>query len=202
MKRSTIKKRAVLAVAFFLVAMLFVFVAAQKKAPEIKEPKAKVSIDWWFQDWPGGVNWQKDWVGKFQSMHPNITVNLIPIPFDDLFAKLIPSVAQKTEPEIMYGYDEWVSGKDVSKLFLPLTPTLMSTEEFKEYVYEAPLKNVTGSDGNIYGYPFLTGANAFGFTYHKDLFKQAGIDPSKIKSWDDLKAATKKLAAYNTNKSI
>jgi ABC-type glycerol-3-phosphate transport system substrate-binding protein len=202
MKRSTIKKRAVLAVAFFLVAMLFVFVAAQKKAPEIKEPKAKVSIDWWFQDWPGGVNWQKDWVGKFQSMHPNINVNLIPIPFDDLFAKLIPSVAQKTEPEIMYGYDEWVSGKDVSKLFLPLTPTLMSTEEFKEYVYEAPLKNVTGSDGNIYGYPFLTGANAFGFTYHKDLFKQAGIDPSKIKSWDDLKAATKKLAAYNTNKSI
>jgi ABC-type glycerol-3-phosphate transport system substrate-binding protein len=201
MKPRSFKTIGVVVIALFMVAMVFVFIAAQKKV-EIKEPKSKVKIDWWFQDWSGGVAWQKDWVTKFQTKHPNITVNLIPVPFQDLFTKLIPSISQGTEPEIMFGYDEWVSGKDVSKLFLPLTPTIMSAEEFKDYVYEAPLKNVTGSNGEIYGYPFVTGANAFGFTYHKDIFKQAGVDASKIKSWDDLKAAAKKLTVYNTDKTI
>jgi len=196
----------------FLVVVLLIGLAAvffagkEKKAAveegAITEPETQVTLDWWFQDWTGGVNWNKDFIAKFEAKHPNIKINLIPVPFDDLYAKFIPSIAQGNEPELMFGYDEWLSGKDVSKLFYPLTPSLMSIEEFKKYVYEPPLKNVTGSDGNIYGYPYVTGANAFGFTYHKDLFREAGIDPASIKSWDDIKAAAKKLTEYNPDGSI
>jgi ABC-type glycerol-3-phosphate transport system substrate-binding protein len=169
---------------------------------EISEPATKVTLDWWFQDWSGGTNWMSDYVKVFEAKHPNIDLNLIPVPFNDLFAKLIPSIAQGNEPEILYGYDEWVVGKDVSKLFYPLTPSLFSVEEFKNIIYPATLKNVTGSDGNIYGMPWVTGANAFGFVYHKDLFRAAGVDPNKIKSWDDLKNASKKLTEYNPDGSI
>jgi ABC-type glycerol-3-phosphate transport system substrate-binding protein len=172
---------------------------AQKAVPE---PKSKVKLDWWYQDWSGGINWIKDYIVVFEKKHPNVSLNLIPISFNDLYAKFIPSIAQGNEADILFGYDEWVVGKDVSKLFTSLTPTLMTKEEFKEYVYTPPLKNITAKDGNIYGLPALTGANAFGLEYHKDLFKAAGLDAGKMKSWDDLKAASKKLSVYNADGTI
>ncbi len=190
--------RNVLLVALLL--LLALSVGAQGK--NIPEPKAKVKLDWWYQDWSGGINWIKEYIPVFEKKHPNVAINLIPVPFDDLYAKFIPSIAQGNEADILFGYDEWLLGKDVSKLFTPLTPTLMSKEEFKEYIYTPPLKNVTAKDGNIYGLPALTGANAFGFTYHKDLFKQAGVSAAAVKSWDDLKAASKKLTVYNADGTI
>lgn len=171
-------------------------------AVEVPEPSTKVTLDMWFQDWSGGIKWQKTYAELFEKKHPNIHINVIPVPFEELFTKLIPSIAQRNEADILYGYDDWVIGKDVSKLFLPLTPTLLSAEELKELVFEAPLKHVTGSDGNIYGYPFLTGGNAFGFVYHKDLFREAGVDAATIKSWDDIKVAAQKLTVHNPDGSI
>ena len=171
-------------------------------AGAVGEPTTAVKLDWWYQDWTGGINWVNDYLTVFEKKHPNIDITLIPVPFDDLFAKFIPSIAQGNEADILFGYDEWLIGKDVSKLFNPLTPTIFSKEEFKQYIYEPPLKNVIGSDGEIYGLPGLTGANAFGFTYHKDLFKQAGVTAANLKSWDDLKTASKKLSVYNADGTI
>ena len=172
------------------------------EAAEIPEPGTKVSLDWWFQDWSGGLKWQREYIRIFEEKHPNIKLNLVPVPFEELFTKLIPAIAQGNEADILFGYDDWVIGRDVSKLFLPLTPALCSVEEFKSLVFEAPLKHVTGSDGNIYGYPFVTGANAFGFVYHKDLFREAGVDAQSIRSWDDIKSAAQKLTVYNPDGSI
>ncbi len=206
MKNLKIKGFIMVVLILAAVGTMFLLTASKEKggkeAGEVVEPKSMVTLDWWFQDWIGGTSWMGDYIDKFEAKHPNIDINLIPVPFDDLFAKLIPSIAQGNEPHLFMSYDEWVVGKDVSKLFGQLTPDLMSASEFKEYIYDAPLKNVTGSDGNIYGLPWATGANAFGFTYHKDLFREAGVDPEKIKSWDDLKAAAKKLTVYNPDGSI
>ncbi|MGC8778695.1 MAG: ABC transporter substrate-binding protein, partial [Candidatus Caldatribacteriaceae bacterium] len=168
----------------------------------IPEPATKVTLDMWFQDWSGGIKWQQTYAELFEKKHPNIHINVVPVPFEELFTKLIPSIAQRNEADILFGYDDWVMGKDVSKLFLPLTPTLLTPEAFKGLVFEAPLKHVTGSDGNIYGYPFVTGANAFGFVYHKDLFREAGVEAGAIKSWDDIKAAAQKLTVHNPDGSI
>ena len=189
--------RSVLLVALLLLAAFSVW--GQKAVPE---PKTKVKLDFWFQDWQSGVDWWKDYIVLFEKKHPNVDLNLIPVPFQDLVTKFIPSIAQGNEADIMFGYDEWLLGKDVSKLFTPLTPTLMSKEEFQNFIYTPPQKNVTAKNGNIYGLPFLTGANAFGFTYHKDLFKQAGVSGAAIKSWDDLKTASKKLTLTNADGSI
>ena len=208
MKHSHLKPVSKVILVLLSLVLFFVFFAGKDKevaveeAVEVTEPTSAVTIDFWHQDWPGGINWMTAYVTKFNNRHENITVNLIPVPFDELFAKLIPSIAQGNEPALMFGYSDWVYGKDVSKLFYPLTPTLFSVSEFKSYIYEAAMIGVIGSDGEVYGLPVATGANAFGFVYHKDLFKKAGIDASKIKSWDDLKAAAKKLTVYNSDGSI
>ncbi len=186
-------------VVFFV---FFVLVTVGITQENLTEPASKVTLDMWFQDWSGGVSWMRDYAQWFESQHPNVHINLIPVPFEQLFTKLIPAIAQKTEADILYGYDDWVIGRDVSKLFLPLTPTIYSVEELKNRVFEAPLKHLTGSDGNIYGYPIASGGNAFGFVYHKDLFQESAIDVTSIKSWDDLKTVGKKLTVYNPDGSI
>lgn len=201
-------KKILLTLLVFTIAGFTVFAGGKQEGAaavedfELSEPESKVTLDWWFQDWTGGVGWNKDFIVAFEEKYPNVDINLIPVPFDELYTKFIPSIAQGNEPALLFGYDEWLVGKDVSKLFYPLTPTLMSVDKFKDHVYEASMKNVTGSDGEVYGYPWATGANAFGFTYHKDLFEEAGVDPNSIDSWEALKDAAEKLTVYNDDGSI
>lgn len=52
-------------------------------------------------------------------------------------------------------------------------------------------KSGTGSGGQVYGIPYEV--NATGFFYRSDLFQQAGIDASSIKTWDDLLTAGKTI---------
>jgi len=52
-------------------------------------------------------------------------------------------------------------------------------------------KSGTGADGKVYGIPYEV--NATGFFYRTDIFQQAGVDPSSIKTWDDLLAAGKTI---------
>ena len=51
----------------------------------------------WYQDWDGAnriMNWVKP---EFEKNHPEAIVELQPIGYDDLLAKLLPSIAAGTE---------------------------------------------------------------------------------------------------------
>ncbi|GAA1507643.1 ABC-type glycerol-3-phosphate transport system substrate-binding protein [Agromyces terreus] len=55
------------------------------------------------------------------------------------------------------------------------------------------LDEVTGSDGNVYGFPRQAYAN--GLHYNRDLFEQAGLDPDQPPTtWDEVRAAAKTIA--------
>jgi len=59
--------------------LFFVLFAGKEKegagveAGKVTEPSAKVTIDFWHQDWPGGINWMTAYVKKFNAKHANIT---------------------------------------------------------------------------------------------------------------------------------
>ena len=110
---------------------------------DIVQPQNNVKIDFWMQDWSGGNLWMKAYIADFQKRNPKITVNHIPVPFDQLYTKLIPSIMGKNEPPVMFGYDEWLLGKDPSKLFLGITPTIYTKNEFENFIQKPPLKNIT-----------------------------------------------------------
>ncbi|MHA2067422.1 MAG: ABC transporter substrate-binding protein, partial [Candidatus Thorarchaeota archaeon] len=134
--------------------------------------------------------------------NPGIKVNLIPLPFEELNTKLFPAISQGNEPEVMYGYTDWIASLDVSKLFLKLTPDLYTKEEVKEKIYEVALITNWGSDGELYAISLLSGMNGIGICAHMDMFQEAGIKREDVKSWDDVMAAAKKLTKYNPDGSI
>ncbi|MGN6503545.1 MAG: ABC transporter substrate-binding protein [Pseudolysinimonas sp.] len=63
------------------------------------------------------------------------------------------------------------------------------TDKFNPIILDA----VTGSDGEIYGFPRQ--AYAMGLHYNRDLFTQAGLDPDKPPTtWDEVRADAKIIA--------
>jgi len=176
--------------------------ATAVETPSIKEPENKVTLELWYQEWAGGQSWQTAWIPIFEEKHPNIKVNVTFLPFEELNTKIFPSIAAGNEADLLMFYDEWLLGKDASKIFAPITPQLYSKEEMKKVTFESALSRITGSDGEIYGVPWGTGANAAGILIHKDLFDEAGIDQNSIKTWDDVKEAAKKLTKYKADGKI
>ncbi|MBC7333525.1 MAG: extracellular solute-binding protein [Actinobacteria bacterium] len=172
------------------------------KVSGVKAPEKEVTIDYWWQDWAGGTAWMKEWIPVFEEKYPTIKINLIPLPFEELNTKIFPSIAAGNEADVMMLYDEWLLDKDPSKVFGPITPQLYTIEDISKICFASALGRVTGSDGEVYGAPICTGANAAGILIHKDLFDEAGIDPSTIKTWDDVKEAAKALTKYKADGSI
>jgi len=93
-------------------------------------------------------------------------------------------------------------GKDASKFFGAVTPDLYTYDEVKAVTFESTIKRYTGSDGELYAIPWGSGSNAAGLLYHKDLVDEAGVDIESIKTWDDLKAAAKKLTKKDASGKI
>ena len=176
--------------------------AEEAEAAGVIVPEGEVSIDLWFQDWAGGKSWIEAWEPVFEEIYPTINVNLTFLPFEELNTKIFPAIAAGNEADLMMFYDEWLLGKDASKVFAPITPDLYNANEIGEVTFKSALSRLTGSDGEVYGLPWGTGANAAGILIHKDLFDEAGIDPTSIQTWDDVKDATKKLTVYNDDGSI
>jgi raffinose/stachyose/melibiose transport system substrate-binding protein len=63
---------------------------------------------------------------------------------------------------------------------------------YKDNLAQAAVNAFT-LDGKIYGVPFAQSQT--GFFYNKELMAKAGLDGAKIKTWDDLLDAVKKLKA-------
>lgn len=53
--------------------------------------------------------------------------------------------------------------------------------------------DIYSKDGKLYGLDYQTGTTVA--YYNEDIFKQAGVDPTKIKTWDDFIAAGKTIKA-------
>ena len=75
----------------------------------------------------------------------------------------------------------------VSSQLVPITKRVKSYADF----YTPGTWSSVQLNGQIYGLPMDSGPMAF--FYNKDVFEQAGIDASKIRTWDDYYEAAKKL---------
>lgn len=126
----------------------------------------------------------------FEKLHPDIKVDIRYV--DDKYTAFMPRLAAGTElPDIMLMQNRDFSTflKNYPDSFLDITSEM---DKCKDKFVPASWEAVT-KDGKIYGMPTDMGPAVM--FYRADLFEQAGIDASKIETWDDLIAAGKKLTA-------
>jgi len=141
---------------------------------------------------PNQVKLWEEVARDFEAKNPGVKVEMSFLENEAYKAKAPTLLQSKDRPHIIYS---WAGGvlktqveagvlEDITKDVADLTPKLSP----------AAVAAFTVND-KVYGLPY--NVSQVGFMYNKELFAKAGVDGSKITTWDDLLAAVRQLKAAN-----
>ncbi|SHL65694.1 multiple sugar transport system substrate-binding protein [Anaerocolumna jejuensis DSM 15929] len=135
---------------------------------------------------------------KFESQNPNITIVLEPTTWTEYWTKLETAATGGSVADVFQ-----MNGPNINKyaeagIVLSLADYITSSG-LDMNNYPAAMKDLYNVDSVQYGIPI--DYDTIGLWYNKELFDAAGVSyPTDSWTWDDLKAAAKKLT--NTEKNI
>jgi multiple sugar transport system substrate-binding protein len=128
-------------------------------------------------------------VDKYNQDHPNVEVENVFIGFNDLLPKLLAATAGGDAPDVAAGDLIWMPKLARSGALVPLDDQIASAGFDVSDIYPA-LLNAGKYEGKTYSLPVST--NNLQLFYNKDLFEQAGLDPSNPPTtWDELRSMAK-----------
>lgn len=144
----------------------------------------------------------------YKKAHPDFKLKVTEMANDDIRTKMTTGLQAggKGLPDAALLVDDGITGyiENFPKAFVNL-----SEKGFDEIKGDFPQYKIdsVSKDGSVYAFPFDAGPVAV--FYRKDVFEQAGIDPSKINTWDDYIEAGKvikektgmNMLSYDSNDS-
>jgi raffinose/stachyose/melibiose transport system substrate-binding protein len=137
---------------------------------------------------PNQVKIWEDVAREFESKNPGVRVETQFLENEAYKAKLPSMLQSKDRPQIIYS---WAGGVLKSQIEAGVLEDIAAPlGDAKDNLSPAAVNAFT-LDGKIYGIPFAQ--SQVGFFYNKELMAKAGVDGAKIKTWDDLLDAVKKL---------
>ncbi len=168
-----------------------IFASAEKEKGDAKGSKKEQKIKLVFSNWASAEKATRDTINaviaKFEELHPNVTIENLGIPFDQVREQLITMAAGGNAPDVMQLNGNW-------PFELGSMGVLMDLKEIAEPEYLAD--NWEGGlevgtyQGKLYAVPYAI--TPHGFWYNKDLMAKAGIK-SVPKTMDELMIACQKI---------
>jgi len=141
-------------------------------------------------DNPAEVKIWQEVARAYEAEHPGVKIEMQFLENEAYKAKLPTILQSKDRPHIIYS---WSGGVLKAQIDAGVLEDI--TDRVKGYsdtIAPAPLAAFT-QNGRVYGLPYQV--SQVGFLYNTDLMAKASVDPTKIKTWDDLLAAVKALKA-------
>ena len=126
----------------------------------------------------------------YEAAHPGVKVEMQFLENEAYKAKLPTILQSKDRPHVIYS---WAGGVLKAQIEAGVLEDI--TDQVKGYsdtITPAALAAFT-QNGRVYGLPIAL--SQVGFLYNKELMAKANVDPTAIKTWDDLLAAVKALKA-------
>jgi raffinose/stachyose/melibiose transport system substrate-binding protein len=128
---------------------------------------------------------------EYEKSHPGVKVQFDYLENEAFKAKLPTLLQTKDKPSVFHSWGGGVMKEQVQAgVCKDITSEIAG--EFKDSFYPAGVQNFI-VDGKSYGLP--NDVAPIVFWYDKELCQKAGVDPTKIKEWDDLLDAVKKCKA-------
>ncbi|MFZ4658344.1 MAG: extracellular solute-binding protein [Caldilineaceae bacterium] len=136
---------------------------------------------------------------------PNVNLDLQPIGYSDLFAKLLPAIAAGTEGDVLMMYTDWIVGTDVSQVFLELTDLAGGASVLEEAMWSTAFGVLDAPGGKVFYLPWLAGIRGGAMTVNQDQMAEQNIDYLNFKSFEEVieagKALTQKTADGKISRS-
>jgi raffinose/stachyose/melibiose transport system substrate-binding protein len=129
---------------------------------------------------------------EFEKTHPGVKVQFDYLENEAFKAKLPTLLQSKDRPSMFHSWGGGVMYEQISAGVCQDITSAIAEGGFKDTFYPAGIQNFT-YQGKTYGLPNDVGPIVF--WYNKELVQKAGVDPTKIKNWDDFMDAVKKCQA-------
>jgi raffinose/stachyose/melibiose transport system substrate-binding protein len=128
----------------------------------------------------------------YEKAHPGVKVEFDYLENEAFKAKLPTLLQSKDRPSLFHSWGGGVMYEQIDSGVCQDITAAISEGGFKDTFYPAGIQNFTYKD-KMYGLPNDVGPIVF--WYNKELVEKAGVDPTKIKYWDDFIEAVKKCQA-------
>jgi raffinose/stachyose/melibiose transport system substrate-binding protein len=129
---------------------------------------------------------------EYEKAHPGVKIQFDYLENEAFKAKLPTLLQSKDRPSMFHSWGGGVMIEQINAGVCQDITSAISEGGFKDAFYPAGIQNFT-YQGKTYGLPNDVGPIVF--WYNKELCEKAGVDPTKIKYWDDLIEAVKKCQA-------
>lgn len=155
---------------------------------------AKVSLTLWTGQTENSEKILEGLAAEFQKAHPNVSIDVSSgaSSTDDLLQKLSAGFVGNSYPDISYAYGSWASELEASGRTLDITSRVAEPDvKWNEFPEGARLTARPTGKKTI-GFPAIV--DNLTLLYNKSIFDAAGVPyPTDQWTWDDLRAAAKKL---------
>jgi multiple sugar transport system substrate-binding protein len=160
-------------------------------------PSKPVTITVWHGNVDEVATTMRTLAKEFHATHPDITVKTEQgAPADAMATKLATVLSTDSYPDIGYLFGTDVPSLARSPKTVDLTAAVNDPTFGWDDFYVAERETATVG-GNVFGVPAVVGN--LGLVYNKKLFTEAGVaEPTADWSWDDYRAAAKKLTNADT----
>jgi raffinose/stachyose/melibiose transport system substrate-binding protein len=128
----------------------------------------------------------------YEKAHPGVKIEFDYLENEAFKAKLPTLLQSKDRPSLFHSWGGGVMYEQINAGVCEDITSAISEGGFKDTFYPAGVQNFT-YQGKTYGLP--NDVAPIVFWYNKDLVQKAGVDPTKIKDWDDFIDAVKKCQA-------
>jgi multiple sugar transport system substrate-binding protein len=130
-------------------------------------------------------------VDAYEKSHPDVDVKVLQVNQDYALQKVSTAIRGGSPPDISYLYGSWAPNIATVPSLVDLTSTVKKPTVKWDDFYRGERKVATVGS-KVVGIPALV--DNLAIVYNKKLFSQAGISPpSPDWTWDDFRAAAKKL---------
>jgi arabinogalactan oligomer/maltooligosaccharide transport system substrate-binding protein len=179
--------------AVMLVALVFVG-CAPKQAPKPKPEEKPITITIWHA-WSGAeLDTLNDAISKYKNLHPNVAIDQLQVPFDQLKNKFQTAAASGGGPDILVGPADWIGDFTKANLIAPMDSYVDS--DFLSHYVKGAVNQVT-YDGKLMAMPESTECVAL--IYNKDMVKKLPTNTQEmIKLADSLQNGDTYGLVYNT----
>jgi ABC-type glycerol-3-phosphate transport system substrate-binding protein len=161
-----------------------------------------VNVVVWYQDWEGANRIMNQAKEARAASNPDVTIELTPIAYGDLFAKMLPAIASGTEGDVMMMYTDWVVGTDVTQVFLDLTDVAGGAAALQEEMWSAAFTALDAPDNKVFYLPWLAGIRGAALTVNTAHLAEQNIDYNSWTSYEEVIEAGKALTELNADGKI
>lgn len=194
------KYRRVLASAVLMMAFLGVLVVPATAA---RPAAAKITVIYWTHVNPPAQTLEKKLVARYMALHPDVTVDYLPVDFNSLPTKLTTAIAGGGGPDVFNLFQSFAPGLVQRQFIVPVDFKAFGVGNAAGFGAKYLPSIVQGYSfgGKVYGVPHEV--SNFAYWINQAEFKAAGLNPAQSfpKTWDQVIALGKKLTIVKNGKT-